>query len=116
MHRVLVPVDGSPNDDYAIRQVTSEFLQDSALEIHLLNVRTPLSRHVAQFLRREVREDFYREEGEKALQRSCEMLERRRIPYCTHLRKGEKARIIVDEARRLRCEPHRHDDGPQELR
>jgi YjbE family integral membrane protein len=103
MHRVLVPVDGSPNDDYAIRQVTSEFLQDSALEIHLLNVRTPLSRHVAQFLRREVRDDFYREEGEKALERSCEMLERRRIPYCKHILNGDKARIIVDEARRLRC-------------
>ena len=103
MRRVLVPVDGSRNDAYAIRQVTNEFLQDSALEIHLLNVRTPLSRHIAQFLGRDVREDFYREEGEKALRRSCELLEGRRIPYCTHIRKGERARIIVDEARRLRC-------------
>ena len=49
MHRVLVPIAGSHNDDYAIRQVTNEFLKDSTLEIHLLNVRTPLSRHADGF-------------------------------------------------------------------
>lgn len=104
MHKVLVPVVGSRNDDYAIRQVTNEFLRDPAVEIHLLNVRTPLSRHVAQFLRQDVRDDFYREEGEKALQRPREMLDRHRIPYCVHVRKGDKASVIVDEARRLRCD------------
>lgn len=104
MQRILVPIVGSRNDDYAIRQVANEFLKDSALEIHLLNVRTPLSRHVAQFLRREVREDFYREEAEKALRRPRELLEQHRIPYCVHVRKGDKARLIVDEARRLKCD------------
>jgi YjbE family integral membrane protein len=104
MQRILVPIVGSSNDDYAIRQVTHEFLKDSALEIHLLNVRTPLSRHVAQFLRREVREDFYREEAEKALRRPRELLEQHRIPYCVHVRKGDKARLIVEEARRLKCD------------
>ena len=51
-----------------------------------------------------MREDFYRQEGEKALQRCSEMREQHRIPHCTHVRKSEKARVIVDEARRLKCD------------
>jgi len=104
MHRILVPVVGSKSDDPAIQLVTRRFAEDSALEIHLLNVRTPLSRHVAQFLGRQVRDDYYREEGQRALKHSCELLEARRIPYATHVRMGDKAQTIVEEARRLDCD------------
>jgi len=104
MQRILVPVVGTPNDDFAIRQVVSQFLKDSAIEVHLLNVRKPLSRHVAQFLRRDVRDEFHKDEAEKALKRSRDLLEQHRIPYAIHVRKGEKARLIVDEARRLKCD------------
>ncbi len=104
MHRILVPVVGASSDDPAIQLVTRRFAEDSALEIHLLNVRTPLSRHVAQFLGRQARDDYYREEGQRALKHSMELLEARRIPYATHVRMGDKARTIVEEARRLDCD------------
>jgi YjbE family integral membrane protein len=104
MHRILVPVVGTSSDDYAIRLVVNTFLADSALEVHLLNVRTPLSRHVAQFLGRETRDEFHREEAEKALQRSRALLEQHRIPYSVHVRKGDRARAIADEAKRLKCD------------
>ena len=84
--------------------MTRHLLEDAALEIHLLNVRPPLSRHVSQFLGRGARDDYYREEGQKALKRASDLLEERRIPYCTHVRMGEKARAIVEEARRLNCD------------
>ena len=104
MHRVLVPVVGSRSDEHAIQHVTKRYFEDSALVIHLLNVRTPLSRDITQFLGREARDDYYREEGQKALKHACEMLEARRIPYATHVRMGDKAQTIVDEARRLDCD------------
>ena len=104
MNRILVPVVGAGSDDPAIQLVTRRFAEDSALEIHLLNVRTPLSRHVAQFLGRQARDDYYREEGQRALKPACEMLEARRIPYATHVRMGDKAHTIVEEARRLDCD------------
>jgi len=104
MQRILVPVVGTPNDDFAVRQVVNAFLNDSSIEVHLLNVRTPLSRHVAQFLRRDVRDEYHREEAEKALRRSRDILEQHKIPYAVHVRKGEKARLIADEARRLKCD------------
>ena len=104
MNRILVPVVGSGSDDPAIQLVTRRFAEDSALEIHLLNVRTPLSRHVSQFLGRQVRDDYYREEGQRALKHACDMLESRKIPYATHVRMGDKAQTIVEEARRLDCD------------
>ena len=45
MKRILIPVDGSPNSLFAVRQVISEFMEDSAMEIHLLNVQTKFSRY-----------------------------------------------------------------------
>jgi YjbE family integral membrane protein len=104
VRKLLVPVAGSPNDDYAIRQVISEFLKDASCEVHLLNVRTPLSRHIAQFLKSDVRDDFHSDEAEKALKRPRELLDEHRIPYAVHVRKGERARTIVDEAKRLGCD------------
>jgi nucleotide-binding universal stress UspA family protein len=104
MQRVLVPVDGSRNSEYAIRHVVREFLKGSALEVHVLNVQPPFSRHIAQFLSRKSRDAFHRDEAEKALRPARELLERQRVPYAVHLRLGDKAKAIVDEARRLRCD------------
>ena len=48
MQRILIPVDGSRNSEFAVRHVINSFLADSNKEVHLLNVQPPLSRHVAQ--------------------------------------------------------------------
>jgi YjbE family integral membrane protein len=104
MLRVLVPVDGSPNSEYALRHVVNEFMKNSEMEIHLLNVQPPLSRHIAQFLGRKTRDSFHRDEAEKALDPARKLVEKYGVPYSTHVRVGPKATAIVDEARRLRCD------------
>jgi YjbE family integral membrane protein len=104
MQRILVPVVGSRNDDHALRRIVTDFVKDTSLEIHLLHVRTPLSRHVAQFLRSDVREQYHSDEAEKALAPARATLEQHRIPFSVHVKKGEKARLIADEARRLKCD------------
>ena len=103
MQRILVPV-GSRNAEYALRQVVNEFLADPSLEVHLLNVQAPFSRHIAQFVARKAREEFHREQAEKVLAPAREMLARHGVPFSAHVRLGDRARVIVDEARRLRCE------------
>jgi nucleotide-binding universal stress UspA family protein len=104
MQKILVPVDGSRNAAHALRQVVNEFLGDPSLEVHLLNVQAPFSRHIAQFVGRKARDDFHREQAEKALAPARELLARHGVPFSAHVRLGDKARMIVDEARRLRCE------------
>ncbi len=103
MQRILVPVDGSRNSEFAVRHVITEFLKDTAKEVHLLNVQQPLSQHVAQFIGRKSREDWHRDEAEKALAPARKLLEQHGVPYSAGHKLGEKAKIIVEEARRLRC-------------
>jgi len=104
MQKILVPVDGTKNAEHALRQVVNEFLGNSSLEVHLLNVQAPFSRHIAQFIAKKSRDDFHREQADKALAPARELLARHGVPFSAHVRLGEKAKTIVDEARRLRCE------------
>jgi YjbE family integral membrane protein len=104
MQRILVPVDGSKNAEHALRQVVTKFLGDPSLEVHLLNVQAPFSRHIAQFVGKRARDDFHREQAEAALAPARELLARHGVPFSAHVRLGDKAKMIVDEARRLRCE------------
>ena len=103
MLRVLVPVDGSRNSEYALRHVVSQFRQNSAMEIHLLNVQPSFSRHISQFIGRKTRDSFHHDEAEKALRPARQLVEKFGVPYSAHIKVGKKASIIVDEANRLRC-------------
>ena len=104
MLRVLVPVDGSPNSLHAVRNVVNQFMKDSSMEVHLLNVQPPFSRHIARFVSKKNRNDFHRDEGEKALREIRQMLGSFGIPYSVHIEVGDKAKLIAEAARRLRCD------------
>ena len=104
MHRILVPVDGSPNSQHAIRHVINQFMQDSTLEVHLLNIQPPFSRHVGNFVSRRNRRDYHREQSERALQAIRPQLEKFGVPFAVHIEVGDKASLIADAARRLRCD------------
>jgi nucleotide-binding universal stress UspA family protein len=103
MKRVLIPVDGSQNAIAAVRHVVDEFAHDTAMEIHLLNVQTPLSRHVGRFVSRRDASAYHREQTEQALAPARRILERRGVPHVAHSAIGDRARLIVDTARRLHC-------------
>ena len=104
MLRVLVPSDGSPNSEYGVRHVVSEFMKNRYLEIHVLNVQRPFSKHVARFTSRRARMEFHQEQAEKALEPARQALDRSGIPYAVHTEVGDKADCIADAARRLRCD------------
>jgi nucleotide-binding universal stress UspA family protein len=103
MNTVLVPI-GDRNADFALRRVIQEYLRNPDMEIHLLNVQMPLSRHVSQFVRASLRADYHRERAERALEPARALLGRHNIPYTVHMRIGERASVIADEARRLECD------------
>ena len=102
--RILIPVDCSPNAQFAVRQVVNEFMQDSAIEIHLLNVQPWFSRHVARFVSARDRKAWHSERAEAALAPARRLLEQHAIPHTAHHKLGERAQVIADEARRLRCD------------
>jgi nucleotide-binding universal stress UspA family protein len=104
MQRVLIPVDGSRNCEFAVKHVIKQFMNNTAMEVHLLHVRTPLSQHVARFLAPGRRHDFHRAEADNALAPVRRMLDNFGMPHSAHVELGDKAKVITDTARRLRCD------------
>ena len=104
MLKVLVPVDGSRNCEFAVRNVIKEFMNNTAMEIHLLNVQTPFRRDVARFVSRKNLHDYHHDAAQRALAPSKQMLDNFSIPYSAHVEVGERAKTITEAARRLRCD------------
>jgi nucleotide-binding universal stress UspA family protein len=104
MLRVLIPVAGSRNCQFAVNHVIRQFMANTAMEIHLLNVQPPFSSYIARFVSRKVLHDYHRDEAETALRPIRQMLDRFSIPYSEHIEVGNRANCIVGTARRLRCD------------
>ena len=102
--KILLPIDGSANSRNAVRHVIREFIKYPAMEIHLLNVQAPFSRHIAQFASQKSRNAYHRDQAEAAVNPVRKMLDEFRVPYMVHVRVGSKAEIIADLARRLHCD------------
>lgn len=101
MVKVLVPVDGSSNSLLAVRQVVNRFGANSAMEVHLLHVRTPLPQYISQFIKRKDREKFHREEAEAVMQSARDLLNQHGVPHAVHVELGDKAGVIHKVAQRL---------------
>lgn len=104
MNRILLPVDRSPNSQNAVRRAVAEFMNDASAEIHLINVRPPFSMYIARFLSRKDLANYHRDEGEKAIKPARDLLDRFGVPYACHVEVGDRARVISEAARHLRCD------------
>jgi nucleotide-binding universal stress UspA family protein len=104
MEKVLVPVDGSHNTHHAVRHVINELRKNGLMEVHLLNVQTPFSKHVAQFVSRKNLDSYHRDEAAKAFKPIRRMLDAAHVAYSVHVDVGHKAEVITQTARRLGCD------------
>jgi Ca2+-transporting ATPase len=104
MLKILLPLGGTRNDRFAVQHVIKRFMNDTAMEVHLLNVQRPFSADIARFSSRKSRQDYHREQAEKALAPVKEMLDKFSIPYAAHMQVGDRAKMITDTARRLHCD------------
>jgi nucleotide-binding universal stress UspA family protein len=103
-HRVLIPVDGSDYSLQAVSHVVNRAAVTPGLDVHLLHVRTPLSKHVAWFVSKNHREGWHRDMATRAMRSACELLDQRRIPYTVHVDLGTRAEVIAREAERLKVD------------
>ena len=104
MQKILIPIDGSPNCQLPVKHVIKEFMNNTAMEIHLLNVQHPFNGDIARFVSRKIRHDYHREQADKALGPAKQMLDNFGIPYAAHLEVGLKAEAITATAHRLHCD------------
>ncbi len=103
-HRVLIPIDGSGNALQAVNHVVNRAAITPGLDVHLLHVRTPLSRHVAWFVNKNNREGWHRDMAERAMHAARDVLDAQRIPYTVHVDMGARAEVITREAERLKVD------------
>jgi len=100
----LIPVDDSGNCEFAVKHVIRQFMNNTAMEIHLLNVQPPLSSYITRFLRRTTVQEYHRDEAETALRPVRRLLDSFGIPFAVHIEIGERAACITATAHRLHCD------------
>ena len=103
---ILLPVDGSENSLHAVRQVIAmkELVRDP-ISVHLLNVQAQvISGAVKMFISQQQLNDYYREEGMKALAAARALLDRACVNYQYHIGVGEIAATIIGYSRDKRCQ------------
>ncbi|HKB81842.1 MAG TPA: universal stress protein [Burkholderiales bacterium] len=102
---ILLPVDGSENSLRAVNQVIAfKELYRDPISVNLLNVQMQVvSGAVKMFISQQQLNDYYREEGMKALAASRSLLDQAGIDYQHHIGVGEIAATIVSYAREKRC-------------
>ena len=104
MLKVLIPVDGSRNCQFAVRHVIQQFMNNTAMEIHLLNVQAPFSSYLTRFVSRKNVRDYHQDQAQKALRPIRQILDGFGIPYAVHMEVGDRAECITATARRLHCD------------
>ncbi|HMA06227.1 MAG TPA: HAD-IC family P-type ATPase [Ramlibacter sp.] len=102
--KILIPVNASHNAQLAVRHVVRRFMNDSSIQIHLLNVQPSFSRYLVRFFSNRNLRDYHREESDKALAPCMRVLDGFGIPYAVHTAVGDQAERITETARRLHCD------------
>jgi len=104
MLNILVPIRDSHNSVHAVRHVIDEYRRNPALQVHLLNVQSPFSRHITRFVSRKMPATYHQDEAEKVLRPMQDMLERAGVPFTTHTQVGHGAEAIVHTAEQMHCD------------
>jgi nucleotide-binding universal stress UspA family protein len=106
MAKLLVAVDGSDNSarvvDFLIRESA---LYRAPIEVHLLNAQMTLAGvNVKMFISVDALNEYYKEEGEKALASARRQLDAAKVSYIPHISAGDPAEVIAAFAKTHGCD------------
>jgi len=105
MTKVLVPVDGSENSLHAVDTVMKAIAEGRTLDVHLINVQPQIvSGHARMYLRKDLIDEYYAEEAEKALKPAKDKLAAAGIPCTASHQVGNAAESIAKYAKSHGCE------------
>jgi nucleotide-binding universal stress UspA family protein len=82
MAKVLVPIDGSAASLRALDRVLTQIAEGREVRVYLLNVQPQaLTGHARAYLSKEMVDEYYLEEAEKALKPAREKLDKAGVQY-----------------------------------
>ncbi len=106
--KILLAVDGSEGAAQATRKLveaTRAFKEAPGIELVTVHLPVPpVGGFAGSVVPRDAIEQYYREEGEKALAPSKRILDEAKVGYTAHILVGDIARTIVEQAQKLHCE------------
>ena len=105
MTKVLVPVDGSENSLHAVDMVIKAIAEGRQFDVHILNVQPQIvSGHARMYLRKDLIDEYYGEEAQKALQSAKDRFDKAGIPYTASHQVGNAADAIAKYVKAKGCE------------
>ncbi len=104
MQAILIPIDGTPAAEAAVKAIVAQAQREPVGDIHILNVQRPLGPYVRRFIDRATIRDFQREEVERALAGAKRLLDAAGLRYRAHCRTGPIARTVARAADELRVD------------
>lgn len=99
--RILMPTDGSPSAERALRHVIDLAGRGLAIELHLLNVQPPVRGVAASMISAADLTDYHRDEGNKALAGPLAIATEAGLAARTHISVGEPGPVALVFAQRL---------------
>lgn len=102
MNAIAVPINDAREAQWASKQVI-EIYRREPVQVHLINVQSPLSRHISQFLSARDIRAHYLEEGMGILDAAIKALDKAGVPHTDHVLVGSKVDCIVRFAKEHSC-------------
>jgi len=104
MNTVLVPIDGSESSLHALKAALAMIGNHPEAALRVVTVQPPIaSGNVKRFISAEILNEYYEEEGEKALQGARELLSGASVPVTFGVLVGPVAETIVEHAKEQGC-------------
>lgn len=98
---ILVPIDGSPSAERALRHAIDLVTGGFADQLHLVNVQPSVGGVVSTFVDRGTINDHHREQGDAALASACRLCQDAGVRFDKHIFVGQPAEIIGEYARKI---------------
>jgi hypothetical protein len=102
MNAIAVPINDARDAQWASTHVIELYRRDP-VQIHLVNVQYPLSRHVSQFLNSRDIRTFHRDAGMQILRPAIRALDNAGVPHTDHVLVGRRVESIVQFAKEYSC-------------
>jgi len=104
MSDVLIPIEEGRDASGVVKRAIDFYRRHPRpVQIHLLNVRTPLPQYVSRFIASSEREAFHRENGLNAMRGAIAQLDAAGVSHLDHVLVGNKAETILRFARDHAC-------------
>ena len=102
MTEILVPILDPDDSEWAASEAIA-LNRQMPVHVHLLSVRHPLPKHIAQFFGGADLRRFHEESGNRSLAPAVRMLEQAGVRHDEHVVVGRQAQSIVNFAKQHEC-------------